>query len=107
MINDINKYPADAQRVLSLFQENKTIFGYNGLYRASHGRLYNVTIQYGENGLEVSYFAYGYLNKYYNYAVSIIKTYLMFVMDTTPVQESHLTADGWKLIYDSSNFVRS
>lgn len=98
VLNDINKYPTDAQRVLNLFAENKSLLGYNGLYRASHDRLYSVTIKYGEDGLNLSYFCYQFANKYINYPISNIKTYLMFVMDSLPVQESHLTAEGWRLV---------
>lgn len=104
MLNiDTSNYPIDAQRVYNLFKENKNLLGVNLLYRASHGRVYNVTFQYGDEGLFVSYFAYGYLNKYFHLPFCVVKTYLMFVMDHSPVQESHLINNRWELVHDSSN----
>lgn len=104
MLNiDTSNYPVDAQRVYNLFKENENLLGVNLLYHASYGRLYNVTFQYGDEGLLVSYFAYGFLNKYYHLPFSVVKTYLMFVMDGPPVQESHLINNRWELVHDSSN----
>ena len=104
MLNiDTSNYPIDAQRVYNLFKENKNLLGVNLLYHASHGRIYNVTFKYGDEGLLVSYFAYCFINKYYNLPFSIVNTSLMFVMDGPPAQESHLINNRWELRYDSSN----
>lgn len=100
-VNEIHTYPSDVQRVFNYMLQHPEIDGYNGLYRASHGRLYNVSIYFGADDINIQYFCYQFNNRYgfsIPLTLPVTKTNLMFVMDNLPQQESHLINNRWHLI---------
>lgn len=100
--NEIHTYPNDVQRIFTYMLQHPEIEAYNGLYRASHARLYNVTLLVNVDDIFIQYFSYEFPTNRYGFSIPltlpVTKTYLMFVMDAFPVQESHFIDNQWHLI---------
>jgi len=99
--NKIDTYPSDVQRVFNYMLQHPEVEGYNALYRASHKRTYNVSLYFGADDIHIQYFCYQFNNNYgfsIPLTLSVTKTYLMFVMDNLPVQESHFINNQWHLV---------